>query len=618
MKTIFEKNLEAYERKYIKASEDYAKYRSERSEEEVIYADKDARGNVIYAVPRDGVLWYFDSRYDSKETARAWETRARDVNFSTIFIIFGMGNTDKINTVVKSMPSTCDVVIYEPDVEIFHRAFREIDMTELLSNRKVILCVKGLHTTLFREYLSVLMNYERVNYTRIMTLPNYDKLYKEDLEIFLAEIEDIYNNKMICCNTAKDLGREINEQCFRDMFYMTCSTTVDIAAETVKREGYDKKTAILVSGGPSLDKNVECLRKAKGKCFIFCVDTAIRSLLRRNIVPDAIITVDSHKPMELFEDERVNELPVVGCLQSRYEVLGKNRTKRILYANNHFAKSFYGRFGQEISTMLTHGSVANDGFYFLEFLGIKNIILIGQDCAYTDNRKHNADSYAESEFQVDETMFLVDGYYGGQVYTDLVFDNYRKFFELEIKKDSSLNVINATEGGARIEGAQMMPLEEAIEKYCTEEVDFLHLLSSLPDALDEQQKEEGVRYLCELTDEFLKLRDKLNSNYKDYESLLTKIGQDRLTSTELRKVLERIGKLNGEIDKNSLMEMVYLGASRDDYEVLENVYDTKEDAKEDVSEVCRYGMKLIKAYIREIDAIRENLAEVYKMYGYDC
>ena len=47
--------------------------------------------------------------------------------------------------------------------------------------------------------------------------------------------------------------------------------------------------AILVSAGPSLDKNISELKKAQGKAFIVVVDAALRTVLRAGVRPDLTI-----------------------------------------------------------------------------------------------------------------------------------------------------------------------------------------------------------------------------------------------------------------------------------------------------------------------------------------
>ena len=50
--------------------------------------------------------------------------------------------------------------------------------------------------------------------------------------------------------------------------------------------------AIVVSAGPSLNKNIVELRKAKNKAFIVAVDTAVKPLVKAGIIPDLYVVVD--------------------------------------------------------------------------------------------------------------------------------------------------------------------------------------------------------------------------------------------------------------------------------------------------------------------------------------
>ena len=68
--------------------------------------------------------------------------------------------------------------------------------------------------------------------------------------------------------------------------------------ENENKEGYP---AFIVSAGPSLDKNIDMLKEVKGRGMIMAVDTAIKPLLKKGIVPDIVASVDPHKPLELFQ-----------------------------------------------------------------------------------------------------------------------------------------------------------------------------------------------------------------------------------------------------------------------------------------------------------------------------
>ena len=62
--------------------------------------------------------------------------------------------------------------------------------------------------------------------------------------------------------------------------------------------------------------------------------------------------------------------------------------------------------------------------------------------------------------------FFLPGINGGQVQSDRAFHTMKVFFEELISKNPGYQYINATEGGARIEGAEALPLETVIGRFC--------------------------------------------------------------------------------------------------------------------------------------------------------
>ena len=70
-------------------------------------------------------------------------------------------------------------------------------------------------------------------------------------------------------------------------------------------------TAIIVSGGPSLKKNnqIKTLKKYKNKAIIIATDGALYYLLRNNILPDLVVTLDPHptRIIRWFGDENLTK-----------------------------------------------------------------------------------------------------------------------------------------------------------------------------------------------------------------------------------------------------------------------------------------------------------------------
>ena len=80
-------------------------------------------------------------------------------------------------------------------------------------------------------------------------------------------------------------------------------------------------TGIVVAAGPSLNKNIKELKRAKGKAFIIAVDTALKPLLREGIIPDMFFIVDAMKPLDLVDMNGVEQIPMVTTLNATPEIL---------------------------------------------------------------------------------------------------------------------------------------------------------------------------------------------------------------------------------------------------------------------------------------------------------
>jgi hypothetical protein len=97
------------------------------------------------------------------------------------------------------------------------------------------------------------------------------------------------------------------------------------------------------------------------------------------------------------------------------------------------------------------------------YLGSRQIILLGQDLAFDGDKTH-ADGYVYDMKVEEKDRIEVDGYYSGKVQTDYTFNLYREFLEHRIQTINA-HIVNATEGGSYIKGAEHIYLKEAYEKY---------------------------------------------------------------------------------------------------------------------------------------------------------
>ena len=231
------------------------------------------------------------------------------------------------------------------------------------------------------------------------------------------------------------------------------------------------ETAVIVASGPSLTKNIGYLGKIQDSVFIVSALRSLPLLHKANIRPDLVIQLDA-------EDDQVAE-----------ELL-KNLDFHItnflleLTVNQNFFKAQAERKICSLSRLFfdTHEylgskptpfdspSVSIYALYLCNFLKFKNICFVGQDLA-ADGQKQYADGATRllpAHAKLSMFDIEVPGFYGDTVLT-------RSAYHHQIKKCSTIardlaalaadtRLVNATEGGAFIEGFDHMSLKSFAEQ----------------------------------------------------------------------------------------------------------------------------------------------------------
>ncbi|WP_278337298.1 motility associated factor glycosyltransferase family protein [Clostridium butyricum] len=134
------------------------------------------------------------------------------------------------------------------------------------------------------------------------------------------------------------------------------------------------------------------------------------------------------------------------------------------------SEEMYSFLDKEPKVLSTYGSVAHSMVSVAILLGCNPIIFIGQDFAYTNDSahseyldtKHNSWKFNQVKSNTD---FFVEGVGGGKVRTSIILDLYRRGMEKIIQEHPDIKFVNATEGGARMNGTEEMTFCDAIKRY---------------------------------------------------------------------------------------------------------------------------------------------------------
>lgn len=569
---------------------------------------------IVSVCYRDGKEYFLNSRYDDRAMVDTWFENQEKIKYQEVLVVFGLSNFAGVKKLLENVSDNNLVLLYEPDKNIFCEIIKYIDISDVIINKNSILCIEGLNDRNLEIFAQTAITYERINKIRYFYMWNYEKLYRDSkkkvISKFMEKIEYRYieRNTLFCFS--KRLVQNKCKSCFDAINQYSVNQLIKVLNPKIREKNFP---AIIVSAGPSLDKNVDLLRGVQDKAFIIAVDTSVKTLLNREIRPHVVVSVDSAKDLILFEHPEFSQVPMILCDQSNIDICKVHSGKRFYFkTNDSYMADLYKEYTSEEMIMLeSGGSVANDAFSFAIMAGFKNIIMIGQDLAYPNNQRHAMDAYGKGEKMEDgKEYYEVEDIYGGKVLTEKNMDTYRIWFENKIMLYDFINVIDATEGGAKIHGAKIMTLSDTIRDYCVEKNDFYTMISEIEPCYRDDVKEDLLKHLLDIPLQLEELKEILKNGIRNYDKLSELARKGKNHTKEYSDLVGKIGELLKFIDENSIMGIISLYGKKEQYEVKDEIYNEKEDRDENIRDVISQGTKLLYIYIKSIDSFKEDYQEI--------
>lgn len=227
------------------------------------------------------------------------------------------------------------------------------------------------------------------------------------------------------------------------------------------------KRVYIIAGGPSLDKNLHLLKERKDGEIVITVGTSLKKCVGDGIAPDYVITTDP-KPACSYQFDGMYDCGVPMILLStayREVIEAYQGEKYILFQEGlAVAEKIARQKGEPLFS--SGGSVATTALDFCIRMEVREIVFLGLDLANTGGKSHHSGT-AERRDTTNESSLWVEDIYGNPVQTSKAFDGYRTWIEEKIQKarvDSvDIRFIDATEGGAKVAGTEILTLAEVMK-----------------------------------------------------------------------------------------------------------------------------------------------------------
>ncbi|ENR0976153.1 motility associated factor glycosyltransferase family protein [Campylobacter coli] len=386
-----------------------------------------------------------------------------------VLYFYGFGNGILFKALLQNKNHQ-HIVVFEKDIEIIWIMFHILDFSsELQNSRLMVLNTNKLEIQDYNELCSSkpFFQFSRIYFLELMS--HYYERFHEDILGLNKKLAENFKNSIVSYgNDSTDTLQGIEQFVYNLPQMITHPSYKELLS---KRKGISD-TAIIVSTGPSLTKQLPLLKKYASKATIFCADSSYPILAKHGIKPDYVCMLERTEITAEFFNHDFGEFDkdivfvCAGVVHPKTIEYLKNKT--FIITQKVLAFPYYINL-KNFCYAAVGFSVAHTLSYLATYLSHKNIIFIGQDLAYAENGNSHPDDYQNSanyESQMYEHILTIAYGGNGKVETHSIWLLFKNWFENEMipnTRKMGITTYNCTEGGARIEGTIEKPFLWACE-----------------------------------------------------------------------------------------------------------------------------------------------------------
>ncbi|ECK7816286.1 motility associated factor glycosyltransferase family protein [Campylobacter jejuni] len=527
-----------------------------------------------------------------------------------VLYFYGFGNGILFKALLQNKNHQ-HIIVFEKDIEIIWVMFHVLDFSnELQNSRLMILENDKLQAQDYTELCSSkpFFQFSRIYFLELMS-HYYERFHEDILGLNKKLAENFKNIILRNGNDPLDALQGIEQFVYNLPQMITHPSYKELLS---KRKGISD-TAIIVSTGPSLTKQLPLLKKYANKATIFCADSSYPILAKHGIKPDYVCMLERTEITAEFFNHDFGEFDkdiifiCAGVVHPKAIEYLKDRN--LVITQKVLAFPYYINL-KDFSYAAVGFSVAHTLSYLATYLSHKNIIFIGQDLAYAENGNSHPDDYQNSanyESQMYEHI-LTTAYGGnGKVETHSIWLLFKNWFENEMipnTRKMGITTYNCTEGGARIEGTIEKPFlwacENLLHKDLNKPFEKLEPLSL------NKQNEFLLKAYYKVYQSIEHCRDFskiLSNDFENIQSIYLSLNEKE---EDINLAIEKIDKFKNKLEDIKQMQDLYeiLQPLRTQFELnLARIYVLNPKTKED-------------AFNKSILWIKEHLEFMELVYGH--
>ena len=316
--------------------------------------------------------------------------------------------------------------------------------------------------------------------------------YEQQVNKLLEDFKMAFVHRIASINTVKMQGARLLKQGLDNL------PAVAAAIPFSKMIGqFEGSPMLIVSPGPSLDKNIDQIKDFKGRALIVAAAQSALALATAGVVPDIVVVADPNEMQYLLDGVPMDQVTALVLGVTCHPELYRQYAGKIITFNANLGlDAWISDIFKDTTTLPAGGSVSTDALCMGVFLKCSPVIIVGQDLSFAGDKQYASRS-ADGQVRIVkneetnrisylnltdglETVFAaggidgrtlteplrtLPGYYGGTVFTKTDYAIFHSEFQniaQTVKEEKTgVELLNCTEGGAYIEGFKHISLTQA-------------------------------------------------------------------------------------------------------------------------------------------------------------
>ncbi len=524
----------------------------------------------------------------------------------SIHLVYGMGLGYLFQVVSANSQGT--VILYEPDLNIVRVVFELVDFSADIIKQNVYF------TDSLDDVSDIIYKKSGMQNTpEMLSLVSQREFDPQGFDNLVKKLQDMVGSYSLNLRYTKERLYPALKMLLKNV-----PNLVNEMPLVSLKDIYKGKTAVVVSAGPTLDRNIETIKKYRDRMVVITVGTALRTLVAHGIKPDFLCIIETYNSSRQVEGLDLSDVNFVTEPYSNFKLRSFNYKNTYLHISSNMPiNNFWAEISNEnTDEYISKGTVSYTALNTARILGCSKIILVGQDLAYIGGQCYSKDSaykdlsceynsekgkweiaaknfeefamaispspnpetrakVAKSRLErLNNSLYYVKGVKGDMIPTESVYAAFVEPLSEFTQSFEGIEYINTSLVGAQIDGFENMSLEDAIkDSSSVEKQEFVG--NSLPDkAKVLSNLENKLKELLEaipMIEEGRRLAKSLNNDLKRYRNAgaevlkrLKKLSVNYLAlssnfieKSELFDFITTADKINLDYEMKMLKEFTY-------------------------------------------------------------